>query len=115
MPLDRLAEAIAATVEIGARHGLPACSWGHAGDGNLHSTLPASTRGEAGTLERAEAAAEELFELALALGGTISGEHGIGLGQARAARAAARARRPAARRRDEARFDPKSLLNPGKG
>ncbi len=39
VPLERLAEAIVATREIGARHGLPACSWGHAGDGNLHSTF----------------------------------------------------------------------------
>ena len=39
VPLDRLEEAIAGTLEIGARHGLAACSWGHAGDGNLHSTM----------------------------------------------------------------------------
>ena len=39
VPLDRLAEAIEETVAIGARHGLEACSWGHAGDGNLHSTF----------------------------------------------------------------------------
>jgi FAD/FMN-containing dehydrogenase len=43
VPVDRLAEAVTATIEIGRRHDLPACSWGHAGDGNLHSTfmLPA--------------------------------------------------------------------------
>ena len=39
VPVERLAEAIEATREIGARHGLEACSWGHAGDGNLHSTF----------------------------------------------------------------------------
>ena len=39
VPLDRLAEAIEETLEIGARHGLETCSWGHAGDGNLHSTF----------------------------------------------------------------------------
>ena len=39
VPFDRLREAIEATVEIGRRHGLAACSWGHAGDGNLHSTF----------------------------------------------------------------------------
>ena len=39
VPLDRLAEAIEETLAIGARHGLVALSWGHAGDGNLHSTF----------------------------------------------------------------------------
>ena len=39
VPLDRLEEAIDGTLQIGARHGLAACSWGHAGDGNLHSTM----------------------------------------------------------------------------
>ena len=39
VPVDRLAEAIEETVAIGERHGLEACSWGHAGDGNLHSTF----------------------------------------------------------------------------
>ena len=113
VPLDRLAEAIDETVEIGRRHDLEALSWGHAGDGNLHSTLlvdPAS----AGDLERAGAAAEELFELAVRLGGSVSGEHGLGWlkrGQL------ARQWTPAAVRLHEqvkGVFDPKGLFNPGK-
>ena len=39
VPLDRLGEAIEETLEIGRRHELETCSWGHAGDGNLHSTF----------------------------------------------------------------------------
>jgi FAD/FMN-containing dehydrogenase len=39
VPVDRLAEAVSGTLEIGRRHGLRACSWGHAGDGNLHRTF----------------------------------------------------------------------------
>ncbi len=39
VPIERLAHAVAATIEIGQRHDLPACSWGHAGDGNLHCTF----------------------------------------------------------------------------
>ncbi|HMJ04069.1 MAG TPA: FAD-linked oxidase C-terminal domain-containing protein [Conexibacter sp.] len=77
VPLDRLAEAIEATLEIGARHGLEACSWGHAGDGNLHSTFMVDPR-DAAQLERAHAAAAELFATAAQMGGTISGEHGLG-------------------------------------
>lgn len=77
VPVERLGDAVAATVEIGSRHGLQACSWGHGGDGNIHSTfLVDATSGE--DLAAAERAARELFEMALELGGSISGEHGIG-------------------------------------
>ncbi|MGB2712380.1 MAG: FAD-linked oxidase C-terminal domain-containing protein, partial [Conexibacter sp.] len=77
VPLDRLADAIEATTEIGARHDLPACSWGHAGDGNLHSTFMVDPRDRA-QLDRAHAAAVALYASAAAMGGTISGEHGLG-------------------------------------
>ncbi len=78
VPLDRLGDAIEAVLEIGARHGLEACSWGHAGDGNLHATflLDATDRDQ---IVRAETAAAELFATAAAMGGSISGEHGLGL------------------------------------
>src|SRR4030095_9729373 len=73
VPLDRLGEAIEETLAIGARHGLDACSWGHAGDGNLHATFLVSPE-SVDELERAERACSELFDLALTLGGSISGE-----------------------------------------
>jgi FAD/FMN-containing dehydrogenase len=96
-----------------ARHGLEACSWGHAGDGNLHATFLLEP-GDRAQRARADAAAGELFDLALRLGGTVTGEHGIGVlkgGQlsrqwAPAAVAAQRAIKQA--------LDPKGLLNPGK-
>ena len=76
VPLDRLAEAIEGTLEIGRRHGLPACSWGHAGDGNLHSTF-LSTADDPDELGAPQRAADEL--LAMALGwAAVSGEHGLG-------------------------------------
>ncbi len=78
VPLERLAEAIAATREIGERHRLPACSWGHAGDGNLHSTFMVDLADPA-ELQRSHDAAAELFALAARLGGAVSGEHGLGL------------------------------------
>jgi glycolate oxidase subunit GlcD len=113
VPLDRLDEAIEETLAIGARHGLPACSWGHAGDGNLHSTFLVAPEDE-DELGRATLAAEELFALAVRLGGSVSGEHGVGWmkrGQlarqwpARALELHAEIKRA---------FDPKGLLNPGK-
>ena len=110
VPLDRLADAIEGTLELGARHGLDACSWGHAGDGNVHATFLLGEDDD----DAATAAAQELFALAVALGGTVSGEHGLGLlknGQlerqwAPAALGAHTAIKQA--------LDPKNLLNPGK-
>jgi glycolate oxidase subunit GlcD len=113
VPLDRLGEAIEETLAIGARHDLPACSWGHAGDGNLHSTFLVAADDEDG-LARAALAAEELFALAVRLGGSISGEHGVGWmkrGQL------ARQWKPRAlelHAEIKRAFDPKGLLNPGK-
>ena len=113
VPLDRLREAIDETAQIGRRHDLPACSWGHAGDGNLHSTFMIDLDDPA-ELERAEQAAADLFALATKLHGSVSGEHGVGLvknGQL------ARQWRPPAIAMHEAikrAFDPKGLLNPGK-
>ena len=113
VPVERLAEAIERTLEIGAREGLEPCSWGHAGDGNLHSTFMLDPR-DPEQLERGERAAEELFQLAVELGGSISGEHGVGwtkagrLGLQWAPRAL---ELHAGLKRS---FDPKGLLNPGK-
>jgi FAD/FMN-containing dehydrogenase len=113
VPVDRLADAIEGTLAIGERHGLEACSWGHAGDGNLHSSFLLDP-GDAEMRERAEAAARDLFALARDLGGTASGEHGIGLlkrGQLSAQWAPAAV---AAHRAVKHALDPKGLFNPGK-
>jgi glycolate oxidase subunit GlcD len=113
VPLDRVREGIERTVEIGRRHDLAACSWGHAGDGNLHSTFTIDPRVPA-ERERARAAAEELFALAVELGGTISGEHG--LGWAKRGQLERQWGAPAMRlhRAVKEAFDPKGLMNPGK-
>ena len=98
---------------IGARHDLEACSWGHAGDGNLHSTFLVDPDDTAG-LERARGAAEELFELALRLGGSVSGEHGIGSVKRRGLALQQSQREIALHEQVKRAFDPKGLLNPGK-
>jgi FAD/FMN-containing dehydrogenase len=113
VPVERLAEAIEETVAIGARHGLDACSWGHAGDGNVHATFMLDA-GDSAQRARADAAATELFDLAVRLGGTVSGEHGLGVLKAgRLARQWAPAA-VAAQRAIKAALDPKGLFNPGK-
>jgi glycolate dehydrogenase FAD-linked subunit len=113
VPLDRLGEAIEGSLELGLRFGVPACSWGHAGDGNLHTTFLLATDDEA-ELALAPRLSEELFELALQLGGTISGEHGVGFVKRNWL---ARQLGPRAFELHTAvkhAFDPKNLFNPGK-
>ena len=113
VPLDRLRDVARETLAIGERHGVPALSFGHAGDGNIHSTFlfsPDDPEQE----RNADAACHDLFALALELGGTVTGEHGIGWlkrGQL------AHQLDPAAfdlHTRIKQAFDPKGLLNPGK-
>ena len=113
VPFERLAEAIDETLAIGARHQLAACSWGHAGDGNLHSTFLIDPADE-DERSRAESAADELFELAVRLGGSISGEHGLGL--VKRGRLGLQWEPAAVALHDAVKtaFDPKGLLNPGK-
>jgi glycolate oxidase subunit GlcD len=113
VPFDRIAEGIEGTLEIGRRHGVEACSWGHAGDGNLHSTFLV-TPGDAEELERCKRASADLFALALRLGGSISGEHGVGAVKRPYVDAYLPPAVVAAQRRIKELFDPKSLLNPGK-
>ena len=113
VPLDRLGEAVAGTLAIGARHGLEACSWGHAGDGNVHASFLLDPDDDA-QRARAGEAAQELFALAIELGGTVSGEHGIGVlkgGQLSRQWAPAAV---AAQRAIKRALDPKGLFNPGK-
>jgi len=113
VPLDRLADLVEAVPRIGRRHGLTGLSFGHAGDGNMHSSFlvdPADRE----RFAVAMAAREELLALAVALGGTIAAEHGMGsvksgrLGDQWPPEAVA------AHRAIKSALDPKGLLNPGK-
>lgn len=113
VPVDKLHEAIEETLNIGRSLGLPACSWGHAGDGNLHSTLLVDAEHPA-ELEQAREGGRRLHELAVRLGGSISGEHG--LGWLKRDRLSLQWDTPAVQLHREIKqlFDPKHLMNPGK-
>ena len=104
VPVERLADALDGLAAIGARHDLETCAWGHAGDGNLHATFLIAPE----EAHLAEGAAQEVFDMALDLGGTVTGEHGLGRLK--------RGRRPASvaalEQRVKAAFDPKGLFNP---
>jgi len=113
VPLDRLRDVARETLEIGERHGVPALSFGHAGDGNIHSTFLFSPD-DPGEQQRADAACHELFDLALRLGGTVSGEHGIGWLKRGQLRHQLGPHGYALHLKIKQAFDPKGLLNPGK-
>jgi glycolate oxidase subunit GlcD len=113
VPLDRLGEAIEGSLEIGRRLGVPACSWGHAGDGNLHTTFLLAADDER-ELALAPRLSEELFELALRLGGTISGEHGVGFVKRNWLERQLGSRAFELHAAVKRAFDPQNLLNPGK-
>jgi glycolate oxidase len=115
VPRSRVPEMLRAIEAIADRRGVTIGTFGHAGDGNLHPTLVLDReREDAAAIERLEAARADLYEAALALGGTVTGEHGIGA-----------ARRDwLVRQRGEAAvgvmraikraLDPQDLLNPGR-
>jgi glycolate dehydrogenase FAD-linked subunit len=113
VPLDRLGEAIEESLEVARRFGVPAASWGHAGDGNLHTTflLAADDKRE---LALAPRLSEELFELALRLGGTISGEHGVGFVKRNWLERQLGPKAFELHTAVKRAFDPQNLLNPGK-
>jgi glycolate oxidase subunit GlcD len=78
VPRTKLAELLEAIGEIGVRHGVRVCNVFHAGDGNLHPNIPYEGR-DAGAAKRVHAAMREIMERCIAAGGTITGEHGVGL------------------------------------
>ncbi|HEX5926829.1 MAG TPA: FAD-linked oxidase C-terminal domain-containing protein, partial [Baekduia sp.] len=92
---------------------LEGCSWGHAGDGNLHSSFLLDPVDHE-MRRRADAAAQELFVMARELGGTASGEHGVGLLKAGQLSAQWAPAAVAAVRAVKGALDPKGLFNPGK-
>jgi glycolate oxidase subunit GlcD len=112
-PVDRLVEGLEGFAEIAARYGLPACAWGHGGEGNVHATVMVDPASEE-ELDAAEAAGEELFALVTSLGGTIAAEHGVG--SLKGARLGLQWDRRTVELHEQIKraFDPKGLLNPGK-
>ena len=101
------------TLEIGVRHDVPALSFGHAGDGNIHSTFLFSPD-DPDEQRRADAACHDLFQLAHELGGTVTGEHGIGWLKRGQLEQQLGAMGYDLHLRVKHAFDPKGLLNPGK-
>ncbi|MGQ9556944.1 MAG: FAD-binding oxidoreductase [Desulfurispora sp.] len=82
VPRSKITDMLLAVEEIARKYNLTIGTFGHAGDGNLHPTILTDSRNQE-EMPRVHKAVEEIFQKALALGGTLSGEHGIGLAKAR--------------------------------
>ena len=113
VPRPRLAELVSEIEAIAARHDVLIATFGHAGDGNLHPTACVDPA-DHDAVERAHAAFAEIFKAATALGGTITGEHGIGAAKLPYLADHLGADQMALLRRVKAAFDPAGILNPGK-
>ncbi|MCX7169295.1 MAG: FAD-binding protein [Proteobacteria bacterium] len=113
IPKKRLAEMLKAIDAMEKKYGLRCANVFHAGDGNLHPLImyDAAIPGE---LQRTEAFGTEILALSVKLGGTITGEHGVGYEKIGAMCAQFSADELAVFHRIKAAFDPQGLLNPGK-
>ena len=113
VPRSRVPEMLEAVVDIAERHGLLIGTFGHARDGNLHPTIICDDR-DPEEMARVEKAVDEIFETALRLDGTLSGEHGIGTAKRRYLEKEFGATGVAVMRAVKMALDPKNILNPGK-
>lgn len=114
VPRSRLADAIRGIRDIAERHSIEIFVFGHAGDGNLHPIILVGGDAGAEIPLHAQAAANEIFELALGFGGTLTAEHGIGLLKRDWVRAELGARVHDLQGELRRLFDPRGILNPGK-
>jgi glycolate oxidase len=113
IPRTKLPEVLREIVAISVRHGLVIANVFHAGDGNLHPTILYDER-QPGVLERVKEASDAILSLVIAVGGTLSGEHGIGLEKIGHMGSLFGEPDLEEMRRLRAVFDPRGLCNPGK-
>ncbi len=113
VPLPQVAETVRRIKDTACQYNLTIPVFGHAGDGNLHPNVLFDAR-DPDESARAWQAAEDVFRIALDVGGTLSGEHGIGKLKRAFLGAALGADGLALHQRIKAQFDPDGRLNPGK-
>ncbi len=113
VPRSELAHMIRFVAEVAKKHELKIGTFGHMGDGNLHPTFLTDERNE-DEMRRVHEAFDEIFEEAIRLGGTITGEHGIGLAKKEFLPKFAGKAQMRVMRELRTALDPKGILNPGK-
>jgi glycolate oxidase len=113
VPRPRLAEMVDRIDVIAGKHEVTCATFGHAGDGNLHPTIVIDPA-DGDARHRGEAAFDDIFAAALELGGTITGEHGVGAAKRAWLVPRLGAEQVALLGRIKLAFDPAGILNPGK-
>jgi len=113
VPRSKIPAMMQAITNIAKKYKLEIGTFGHAGDGNLHPTILCDKRDKE-EFHRVEEAIDELFDIALSLGGTLSGEHGIGTAKAKWLEKETSRGTILFSRRLRKALDPKGLLNPSK-
>jgi len=113
VPRSEIANMVKAINEITEKYQLTICTFGHAGDGNLHPTCATDARNHE-EMERVEKAFAEIFEKAIELGGTITGEHGVGAMKAPYLEWKLKKEGISAMMGIKQAFDPNNIMNPGK-
>lgn len=113
VPRSKIAEMVLEINRIAKKYNVQICTFGHAGDGNLHPTCTTDARDEE-EIHRVEEAFAEIFEVAISLGGTITGEHGVGMVKAPYLEWKTGEAGMALMKSIKQAFDPNGIMNPGK-
>ncbi|NDY72207.1 glycolate oxidase subunit GlcD [Desulfobacter hydrogenophilus] len=113
VPRSQIPAMVSAIEKLALKYDIPIGTFGHAGDGNLHPTLLTDRR-DVAHWERVENCVADLFDAALSLGGTLSGEHGIGIAKAGFMKNEVGQSSIDFCRTMKAAIDPNNILNPGK-
>jgi len=113
VPRSQLPQALARMEALEEKYDLPIICFGHAGDGNIHVNVM-TDRGDPERWRRAQEAVREVFAITVELGGTLSGEHGVGITKAPYLSMELSPQVMELFRGIKRAFDPKNLLNPGK-
>lgn len=113
VPRSEIAKMVKAINEIAEKYEIDICTFGHAGDGNLHPTCLTDARNKE-EIEKVEQAFEEIFIKAIELGGTITGEHGVGVMKAPYLELKIGEAGIAVMKAIKTSLDPNNIMNPGK-
>src|SRR5699024_2990762 len=113
VPRSKIASMVLFIQETTKKYDLNICTFGHAGDGNLHPTCLTDVRDQK-EIDRVELAFEEIFEKAVELGGTITGEHGVGVMKLPYLHLKVGDAGIEVMRQIKQAIDPNNIMNPGK-
>jgi glycolate oxidase len=114
VPRSKLVELVSFAQKLQRDTGIPVACFGHAGDGNIHANLMVANYDDPSTREKAQQALDQLFAWVIEHGGTITGEHGVGLAKKRWFKQAIGEVSLATHQAIKNAIDPKGILNPGK-